>query len=100
MLASAWAARLLAMRLYGVAIHDPFTILLFPLMLLTVGALACLIAARRGAEIHRDRTIGRRPALATGSWRMNPGARARSSQLVVQQLVAQRSSFRVRRSLL
>ena len=51
MLASAWAARLLATRLYGVATHDPFTFLLVPLMLLAVGALACLIAARRAANL-------------------------------------------------
>jgi putative ABC transport system permease protein len=51
LIASAWAARLLATHLYGVATHDPLTFVLVPLMLLTVGALACLIAARRAASL-------------------------------------------------
>ena len=57
MLASAWAARLLATHLYGVARHDPLIFVLVPLMLLTVGALACLIAARHAASLDPRRVL-------------------------------------------
>jgi predicted permease len=49
--ASAWLARILSTQLYEVAPLDTFTFVAVPLLLLTVGALACVIPARRAATV-------------------------------------------------
>jgi ABC-type antimicrobial peptide transport system permease subunit len=57
MLASAWLTRVLTTQLYGVTAHDPLTFALVPLVLLAVGALACLLPARRAARLDPQRTL-------------------------------------------
>jgi predicted permease len=57
MLASAWLTRVLSTQLYGVTAHDPLTFALAPLVLLAVGALACLLPARRAARVDPLRTL-------------------------------------------
>ena len=53
MLASTWLTRVLSTQLYGVTPHDRLTFALVPLVLLAVGALACLLPARRAASSTR-----------------------------------------------
>ena len=50
-LASAWLTRVLSTQLYGVTPHDTLTFVAVPLLLLIVGALACVIPARRAATV-------------------------------------------------
>ncbi len=59
MLASAWLTRVLSTQLYGVTAHDPLTFALVPLVLLAVGTLACLLPARRAAQLDLQRTLRR-----------------------------------------
>ncbi len=51
MLASAWLTRVLSTQLYGVTPHDTVTFVVVPLLLLVVGALACLMPALRAAKL-------------------------------------------------
>ncbi len=57
MLASAWLTRVLSTQLYGVTAHDPLTFVLVPLLLLAVGTLACVLPARRAAQLDPQRTL-------------------------------------------
>ena len=57
MLASMWLTRVLSTQLYGVTPHDRLTFALVPLVLLAVGALACLLPARRAANLDLLRTL-------------------------------------------
>jgi len=51
MVASLWLTGFLSTQLYGVAPHDAFTFVAVPLLLLTVGALACMLPAWRAATV-------------------------------------------------
>jgi putative ABC transport system permease protein len=51
LLTAASLTRLLSAQLYGVTPYDALTFLLVPLLLLIVGAVACLIPARRAATL-------------------------------------------------
>ena len=57
MLASIWLTGLLSTQLYGVAPHDPFTFICVPVLLLAIGALACLLPAWRAATIDPVRIL-------------------------------------------
>ena len=57
MLASTWLTRVLSTQLYGVTAHDPLTFVLVPLLLLAVGTLACVLPARRAAQLDPLRTL-------------------------------------------
>jgi predicted permease len=57
MLASIWLTGLLSTQLYGVASHDPFTFICVPVLLLAIGALACLLPAWRAATIDPVRIL-------------------------------------------
>jgi len=57
MLASIWLTGLLSAQLYGVAPHDPFTFICVPVLLLAIGALACLLPAWRAATIDPVRIL-------------------------------------------
>jgi putative ABC transport system permease protein len=57
MLASALLTRVLSTQLYGVTTHDTLTFIVVPLMLLLVGALACLMPARRAANLDPVRVL-------------------------------------------
>jgi hypothetical protein len=57
MFASAWLTRALATRLYGITPHDTLTFVMVPLLLLLVGALACLVPARRAANLDPLRAL-------------------------------------------
>ena len=51
LIASTWVTGLLREQLYGIAPHDPLTFAVVPLLLMAVGAAACLTAARRAANL-------------------------------------------------
>ena len=57
MLASIWLTGVLSTQLYGVAPHDVFTFITVPLLLLAIGALACLLPAWRAATIDPVRIL-------------------------------------------
>jgi putative ABC transport system permease protein len=57
MLASLWLTGFLATQLYGVTRHDAFTFIVVPLLLLAVGALACVMPARRAAAVDPMRIL-------------------------------------------
>jgi predicted permease len=57
MVAATWLTRVLSTQLYGVTTHDPLTFVLVPLLLLTVGTLACVLPARRAASLDPLRTL-------------------------------------------
>ncbi len=57
MLASAWLTRVLSTQLYGVTPHDTVTFVVVPLLLLVVGALACLMPALRAAKLDPLRVL-------------------------------------------
>jgi putative ABC transport system permease protein len=57
MVAATWLTRVLSTQLYGVTTHDPLTFVLVPLLLLTVGTLACVIPARSAASLDPLRTL-------------------------------------------
>jgi predicted permease len=57
LIASTWITGLLREQLYGIAPHDPLTFALVPLLLLAVGAAACLTAARRAANLDPLRVL-------------------------------------------
>ena len=52
-----WLTRVLSTQLYGVTAHDPLTFVLVPLVLLAVGTLACVLPARRAAQLDPQRTL-------------------------------------------
>ena len=56
-LASAWLTRVLSTQLYEVTPHDTLTFVAVPLLLLIVGALACVIPARRAATVDPLRVL-------------------------------------------
>ena len=57
MLASIWLTGFLSTQLYGVAPHDAFTFIAVPVLLLAIGALACLLPAWRAATIDPVRVL-------------------------------------------
>jgi ABC-type antimicrobial peptide transport system permease subunit len=57
LLASIWLTGFLSTQLYGVAPHDAFTFIAVPLLLLAIGALACLLPAWRAATIDPVRIL-------------------------------------------
>jgi len=57
MLASIWLTGFLSTQLYGVAPHDALTFIAVPLLLLAIGALACLLPAWRAATIDPVRIL-------------------------------------------
>lgn len=57
MLASIWLTGFLSTQLYGVAPHDAFTFIAVPLVLLTVGGLACMLPAWRAATVDPVRIL-------------------------------------------
>ena len=56
-LAAAWLTQALSSELYGVTPHDTLTFVAVPLLLFIVGALACLIPARRAASLDPLRVL-------------------------------------------
>jgi putative ABC transport system permease protein len=57
MVASIWLTGFLSTQLYGIAPHDAFTFIVVPLLLLTVGALACMLPAWRAATVDSVRIL-------------------------------------------
>jgi putative ABC transport system permease protein len=57
MLASVWLTGFLATQLYGITRHDAFTFMAVPLLLMAVGALACVMPARRAAAVDPVRIL-------------------------------------------
>ena len=57
MLASAWLTGFLATELYGITRHDALTFIAVPLLLMTIGGLACVMPARRAAAIDPVRIL-------------------------------------------
>jgi putative ABC transport system permease protein len=57
MLASIWLTGFLSTQLYGVAPHDAFTFIAVPVLLLAVGALACMLPAWRAATVDPVRIL-------------------------------------------
>jgi len=57
MLASIWLTGFLSTQLYGVAPHDTFTFIAVPVVLLTVGGLACMLPAWRAATVDPVRIL-------------------------------------------
>jgi ABC-type antimicrobial peptide transport system permease subunit len=57
MLASIWLTGFLSTQLYGVAPHDAFTFIAVPVVLLTVGGLACMLPAWRAATVDPVRIL-------------------------------------------
>jgi putative ABC transport system permease protein len=57
LLASIWLTGFLSTELYVVAPHDAFTFIAVPVLLLTVGALACVLPAWRAAAVDPARIL-------------------------------------------
>ena len=57
MVASLWLTGFLSTQLYGVAPHDAFTFIAVPVLLLAVGALACMLPAWRAATVDPVRIL-------------------------------------------
>jgi len=55
--ASLGLARLISSQLWGVSAHDPVTLAIVPVLLLTIGVLACWIPARRATRVSPVRAL-------------------------------------------